>query len=206
MLVIGVSGGSGAGKTSFVKKITEKISDIDIENIPLDNYYRDHSHIPAEDRKKINFDHPDAIDFELLLEHLKLLKENKTIEMPQYSYITCKRSDETIKVFPKSVIIIEGILTFANFEVNELLDLKIFIDSEADVRLSRMLKRDIQERDRDFEEVLWRYEEIVKPMHNKYIEPSRKYADFIIPNEVSDEISTNFVVSMIKNRLNKPKN
>jgi len=203
MLFIGVSGGSGAGKTSFVKKISEKLSDIDMQNIPLDNYYRDHSHIAPEDLKNVNFDHPEAIDFELLIQHIKLLKNNKPVEMPQYSYITCKRDESTVQIFPKRVIIIEGILTFTNMELNELLDLKIFIDSDADLRLSRMLIRDINERERDYKEVLRRYEEIVKPMHNKYIEPSRKYADFIIPNEVSDEISTNFIVSMIKNRLNK---
>ncbi len=205
MLVIGISGGSGAGKTTFVNKIIEKISEIDIQIIPLDNYYKDHSHIPPDERKNINFDHPDAIDFELLIDHIKLLKAGKNINSPIYSYITCERSKDTVEVSPKSVIIVEGILTYTNSELIELLDIKIFIDSDADVRLSRMLRRDINERDRDFDEVLNRYEKIVKPMHVKYIESSRKFADFIIPNGVSDEISTSFVVSMIKNKLTKQK-
>lgn len=203
MLIIGISGGSGSGKSTFVEKIAEKLPKTDVVSLPLDNYYKDHSYIPADKRKDVNFDHPDAIDFELLIEHLKILKEGKPVQMPDYSFITSTRSDKTTPVFPKSVIIIEGILTFCNDELREVFDIKIFIDSEPDVRLSRILKRDIYERGKNFAEVLTRYEKIVKPMHLQFIEPSRKYADFIIPCAISDEVSTHFIVTMIKNQLLK---
>ena len=201
MLIIGIAGGSGAGKTTFVKDLIEKVSKVDVVLMPLDMYYKDNSHIPPEKRKDINYDHPDSIDFDLLLQHLKTMEEGKSVEMPTYSYSLGKRLPETIKIFPKSVVIIEGILTLANDDLKKFLDIKIFIDSDPDVRLMNILQRDVYERERTFPEVLKRYESTVKPMHVKYINPTRVYADFIIPPGISKEISSNFVVTMIQNHL-----
>lgn len=203
MLAIGISGGSGAGKTTFVKKLIEKISKVDIAIIPQDRYYKDHSHVSPDKLNDINFDHPDAIDFNLLINHLKMLKKGESIEMPEYSFVSCKRLDKTTKVFPKSMAIVEGILAFATEEIRELLDIKIFLDCDADTRLSRMIMRDVYERERSFSEVLRRYERTVKPMHIKYVDPSRRFADLIIPGGVEEEVNINFAVSMITNHLLK---
>src|SRR3972149_1477425 len=171
MLFIGVAGGSGCGKTIFVKKLKEKISKIDVVVLPQDMYYKDHSHIPHEERKDVNFDHPDAIDFELLIKHVIDLKEGKSIDMPVYALKSSKRMPETVKLFAKSVVIIEGILVLANEELRKLLDIKIFIDSEPDVRLMNILKRDVYERDWTFPEVLKRYENTIKAMYIKFVNP-----------------------------------
>ena len=165
-MVIGIAGGSGSGKTTVVK----------------DSYYKDSSHLPIEERQKVNFDHPDSIDFPLLTSQLKQLKEGKTIEQPVYSYLTCSRSKtETITVTPAEVIIIEGILIFNCAELREQMDIKIFVDADDDDRLMRIMARDIKERGRDMNAVLERYSRVVKPMYLQFIEPSKRYADIIIP-------------------------
>ncbi|MBN2519564.1 MAG: uridine kinase [Bacteroidales bacterium] len=203
MLFIGIAGGSGSGKTTFVEKLIEKISKIDVALLPQDMYYKDHSHLPPEKRKEVNFDHPDAIDFDLLIQHVQELKKGKSVEMPTYSFKTSSRQAEKVKVFPKTIVIIEGILVLTNEGLRNLLDIKIYIDSDPDVRLINILRRDIYEREKNFAEVLKRYETSVKPMHMKFIKPSKLFADFILPHGISLDISTNFVGTMIKNHLLK---
>lgn len=165
MLVVGIAGGTGSGKTTVVKKIEEKFPKNIITIIPQDSYYKDSSNIPYEDRKKINFDHPDSIEWPLLVQHIKDLKQNKTIEQPIYSYLTCTRSKETIPITPTNVIIVEGILIFCIEELLELMDIKVFVDADPDDRLSRVIQRDIVERGRGVIDVLDRYEKVLKPMH-----------------------------------------
>lgn len=199
MLVIGIAGGTGSGKTTVVRKIMERLPLGEVVVIPQDSYYKDSSHIPAEERQKINFDHPDSIEFELLVTHLKKLKANQTIQQPVYSYLTCTRQSETIEVAPRDVIIVEGILILFNPELRNLMDLKVFVDAEADDRLMRVIMRDIAERGRTVEKVLGRYDETVKPMHLQFIEPTKRFADLIVPqggnNHIAIDILTNFIES-----------
>lgn len=206
MLIIGIAGGTGSGKTTVVKKIVQRLPVGEVGIIPQDSYYRDSSHVPAEDRQKINFDHPDSIEFELLVEHLRALKKHETIQQPVYSYLTCTRQSETIEVMPHDVIIVEGILILSNPELRDLMDLKVFVDAEADDRLMRVIMRDIEERGRTIEKVLARYDETVKPMHIQFIEPTKRFADLIVPqggnNHIAINILTNFIKSNLKNNHN----
>ncbi|MBP8791316.1 MAG: uridine kinase [Breznakibacter sp.] len=199
MLIIGIAGGTGSGKTTVVRKIIERLPVGEVAVIPQDSYYRDSSHIPAEERQKINFDHPDSIEFELLIEHIKALKANQPIQQPVYSYLTCTRQDESVRVVPRDVIIVEGILILCNPELRALMDLKVFVDAEADDRLMRVIMRDIAERGRTVEKVLGRYDDTVKPMHVQFIEPTKRFADLIVPqggnNHVAIDILTNFIES-----------
>lgn len=197
MIVIGIAGGTGSGKTTVVREIVKNLIDKDIAIIPQDAYYRDSSHLPLEERQKINFDHPDSIEFELLVEHIKQLKKGLPFEQPSYSYLTCTRSDETETIYPKHVVIIEGILCLTMPELRDLMDIKVFVDCEADLRLSRVIKRDIKERGRDAQKTLQRYEETVRPMHIQFIEPTKHFADIIVPqggkNLVAIDILTQYI-------------
>ncbi len=197
MLVIGIAGGTGSGKTTVVRKIMDKLPADEVAILPQDSYYRDNGHLPLEDRQKINFDHPDAIEFDLLVKHLKQLKANQSIKQPVYSYLSCLRSEETIAVNPTKVVIVEGILVLTNPELRELMDLKVFVDAEADERLMRVIQRDIEERGRTVDKVLNRYQKTVKPMHLQFIEPCKRYADLIVPqggdNHVAIDILTQFI-------------
>ncbi|MCU4163373.1 uridine kinase [Carboxylicivirga caseinilyticus] len=197
MLIIGIAGGTGSGKTTVVRKIIERLPKDEVAVLPQDSYYKDNKHIPLEERQKINFDHPDAIEFELLYDHLAQLKEGNCIEQPIYSYLTCTRSEETITVQPRDVVIVEGILILGNERLRELMDLKVFVDAEADDRLSRVIQRDIEERGRTVDKVLQRYGDTVKPMHLQFIEPTKRYADLIVPqggnNHIAIDILTNFI-------------
>lgn len=197
MLIIGIAGGTGSGKTTVVRKIIEQLPEGEVAVLPQDSYYRDASEMPLEERLNINFDHPDSIEFELLIDHIKQLKEGKSIQQPIYSYITCTRSSETIKVEPKHVIIVEGILCLTQPELRDLMDIKVFVDCEADLRLSRVIKRDIIERGRGVDQTLHRYEMTVRPMHLQFIEPSKHHADIIIPqggqNKVAIDVLTQFI-------------
>ncbi len=199
MLIIGIAGGTGSGKTTVVRKIIERLPVGEVAVIPQDSYYRDSSHIPPEERQKINFDHPDSIEFELLIKHLKALKANHLIQQPVYSYLTCTRQNETVPVAPRDVIIVEGILILSHPGLRDLMDLKVFVDAEADDRLIRVIMRDIAERGRTVEKVLARYEETVKPMHVQFIEPTKRFADLIVPqggdNHIAIDILTNFIES-----------
>jgi uridine kinase len=181
MTIIGIAGGTGSGKTTVVRKIAEALPEHYAVVVPLDSYYNDTSHMTEEERHAINFDHPDAFDWRLLNEHIRLLKEGKSVEQPTYSYLLCNRLPETIHIEPKPVIIIEGIMTLINKKLRDMMDLKIFVDTDDDVRLIRNIRRDVVERGRTVEMVLDRYEKILKPMHEQFIEPTKKFADIIIP-------------------------
>jgi uridine kinase len=203
MLIIGIAGGTGSGKTTVVRKIIERLPMGEVVILPQDSYYRDSSHLPLEKRLEINFDHPDSIEFELLVKHLKELKEGKTIEQPVYSYLTCTRSSETIQVKPCHVIIVEGILVLTNPELREMMDLKVFVDADADDRLIRVINRDIIERGRSINKVMERYECTVKPMHLQFIEPSKRFADLIIPQGGNNHIAIDILTKYIENNLEK---
>lgn len=201
MLVIGIAGGTGSGKTTVVKRIIERLPKGEVAVLSQDSYYKDNSHITLEERQKINFDHPNAIEFELLIKHLKLLKKEKSIEEPIYSYLSCIRAKETIKVEPRSVIIVEGILVLTNKELRNLFDIKIFVYADDDDRLSRVIRRDIIERGRTVGKVLDRYEKVVKPMHKQFIEPTMSYADLIIPQGGHNTVAIDVLSSIIEQNL-----
>ena len=201
MLVIGIAGGSGSGKTTVVNAIVSQLKDR-VVVIPQDSYYKDSSHLPLEARQQINFDHPDAIDFELLCQQLKDLKEGKTIEQPVYSYITCSRSkNETITVSPADVVIIEGILVFTCKELRAQMDIKIFVDADDDDRLMRVMARDIIERGKTVETVIERYTKTVKPMYLQFIEPSKRYADIVIPQGGHNKVAIDVISNTIEKYL-----
>ena len=181
MLIIGIAGGTGSGKTTVVNRIIESLPQGEVVVIPQDSYYMDNSHLPLEQRQEMNFDHPESIEFELLVEHIKKLKNGEPIEQPIYSYLTCTRAKETVPIQPRHVVIVEGILIFSCDELRKLMDIKVFVDADADDRLSRVIARDIVERGRSVNKVLERYEKTVKPMHLQFIEPTKRYADIIVP-------------------------
>ncbi|PWD99842.1 uridine kinase [Marinilabilia rubra] len=201
MLVIGIAGGTGSGKTTVVRKIMERLPADEVAILPQDSYYRDNGHLPLEERQKINFDHPDAIEFDLLVDHLKRLKDNQSVQQPVYSYLSCLRSEETIPMEPKEVVIIEGILVLTNPALRDLMDLKVFVDAEADDRLMRVIQRDIEERGRTIDKVLSRYEKTVKPMHLQFIEPCKRYADLIVPQGGENHVAIDILTHFIKKNL-----
>ncbi len=201
MLIIGIAGGSGSGKTTVVKAITEQLKDR-VVVIPQDSYYKDLSHCTEQEKKDHNFDHPDSIDFDLLCQHLKELKEGRTIEQPVYSYITCSRSaDETVTVTPADVIIVEGILIFTCAKLRKQLDIKLFVDADDDDRLMRVMSRDIIERGKTVEWVIDRYTKTVKPMYLQFIEPSKRYADIIIPQGGHNKVAIDVISATIEKSL-----
>ena len=200
MLVIGIAGGSGSGKTTVVKAITQQLQG-KVVVIPQDSYYKDSSHVPVEERKNINFDHPDAFDWELLSKHIKMLKEGQPIEQPIYSYITCTRSEETIHIEPKEVIVVEGIMALREPKMRAQMDLKIFVDADADDRLIRVMKRDVLERGRTAEQVIERYQRVLKPMHEQFIEPCKRFADVIVPQGGHNNAAINMLAKFVKQQL-----
>lgn len=187
MYIIGIAGGTASGKSTVVKEIVNSLPQGEVVVIPQDSYYKDSSHVPVEERQFINFDHPDAFDWDLLVEQLTMLRQGKPIDQPTYSYLTCTRQPETIHIEPKKIIIIEGIMALVHQDMRELMDLKVFVDAADDDRLIRLIRRDIVERGRTPEMVLSRYERIVKAMHDEFIEPTKKYADIIIPQGGSNQ-------------------
>lgn len=205
MITIGIAGGTGSGKSTVVRKIIERLPLNEVVLLPQDSYYRDSAHVPQEERLKINFDHPESIEFDLLIDHLKRLKQGESIEQPIYSYVSCTRSNETITIFPREVIIIEGILVLTNPELRQQMDLKVFVDTDADDRLIRVIKRDMKERGRDVSTIIERYQHTVKPMHEQFIEPTKRFADLIVPqgghNEIAIDILTMFIQNNLKNEL-----
>ena len=202
MLIIGIAGGTGSGKTTVVKKIIEKLPNNEVVILPQDSYYRDSSDKPLEERLEINFDHPDSIEWDLLVKHLSELKLGHNIEQPIYSYLTCTRAKETIPVKPCKVVIVEGILILTNARLRNLLDLKVFVDADADDRLIRVINRDIVERGRSVNKVMERYEQTVKPMHLQFIEPTKRFANIIVPqggnNHIAIDILTKFILDFLK--------
>ncbi len=204
MLIIGIAGGTGSGKTTVVKKITKLLKNSQVVVIPQDSYYKDNSHLPLEERLELNFDHPDSVDFKLLVKHLKELRGGSAVEQPLYSYLTCSRSTtETVRVEPSQVIIVEGILIFTCPELRNCMDIKVFVDADADDRLGRVIKRDNLERGRTIDKVLDRYEKTVKPMHLQFIEPSKRYADIIIPQGGHNQVAINILLASIEKVLHK---
>ena len=205
MLVIGIAGGSGSGKTTVVNSITSKLKE-KVVVIPQDSYYKDSSHLPMEERQQINFDHPDAIDFKLLCAQLAELKKGNTVEQPVYSYITCSRSKtETVTVAPAEVIIIEGILVFTCKELRDQMDIKIFVDADDDDRLMRVMARDILERGKTVENVIERYSKTVKPMYLQFIEPSKRYADIIIPQGGHNKVAIDIISATVEKSIREKK-
>ena len=202
MLVIGIAGGSGSGKTTVVKAITEKLKAEKVVVIPQDSYYKDSSDLSDEEKRAHNFDHPDSIDWDLLCSHLSELKKGRSIEEPVYSYISCSRSKtETVKVDPADVVIIEGILIFTCPELVKQMDIKIFVDADDDDRLMRVITRDITERGKDVLWVIERYSRTVKPMYLQFIEPSKRYADIIIPQGGHNKVAIDIIRASIEKAL-----
>ena len=201
MFVIGIAGGTGSGKTTVVKKIRRSLEKDQVSFLWQDSYYRDNSHLPLEQRQEINFDHPDAIEFDLLTEHVRMLKEGRPVEQPTYSYLSCTRQEEVIPVNPRPVIIVEGILIYTHQPLVDLMDIKVFVDADADDRLSRVIQRDMSERGRTAETVLERYEKTVKPMHLQFIEPSKRVADVIVPQGGKNEVAISVLLNTIGKEL-----
>ena len=205
MLVIGIAGGTGSGKTTVVNKIIKSLPAGEVAVIPQDSYYKDSSHIPPEQRSKINFDEPAAIEWSLLRHHLDELRKGKNIEMPTYSYLTCTRQEETVHVEPRDVVIVEGILVLTQPELCDIMDVKVFVDADADDRLIRVIARDCIERGRTPQMVIDRYQSVLKPMHELYIAPSKKHADLIIPQGGNNTVAINLLTDYIEACLNKAK-
>lgn len=201
MLILGIAGGTGSGKTTVVDQILNELPAEEVTIISQDSYYRQNDELSYAERCKINFDHPNAIDFELLVEHLKELRAGRPIEQPVYSFVTHNRIQDKLMTYPKRVIIVEGILIFADKKLRDLLDIKVFVHADSDERLIRRLKRDIRERGRDLNEVLDRYQSTLKPMHQEFIEPTKNYADIIIPNDKYNTVAIEIVRTVINERL-----
>ena len=205
MLIVGIAGGTGSGKTTVVRKVVEGFPGNEVIVIPQDAYYRDNSSISLEERQKINFDHPDSVEFELLIDHLGKLKKGKNVEMPIYSYLTCVRAKETIPLKPARVVLVEGILILTDPGLRKMMDIKVFVDADADDRLGRVIQRDIVERGRSVLKVLERYHDTVKPSHLQFIEPSKRYADIIIPGGGENQVGIEVLISIIEKHLLREK-
>lgn len=201
MLIIGIAGGTGCGKTTVVDQIVSELPEDEVCIISQDSYYHDTSHLTLDERTKINFDHPQAIDFELLASHLKELRAGNSFEQPVYSFIEHNRTGDTITTYPKKVIIVEGILILSDPVIRDMFDIKIFVHADSDERLIRRLKRDIATRGRDLEEVLNRYQTTLKPMHQQFIEPTKEYADIIIPTNKYNTVAVEVIRSIIDHKI-----
>ena len=202
ILVIGIAGGSGSGKTTLMKNLVEKFGE-DVAVISHDNYYKRHDELTYEQRCLINYDEPDAFETDLMAKHLDLLKQGQAIECPVYDYTIHNRSNEVVRIEPRPVIIVEGILIFADEALRELMDIRIFVDTDADVRLCRRIKRDVNKRGRTLESVLSQYQQTVKPMHEKYVEPSKKYANLIVPEGGKNYVALDMIIDRIQRHLDK---
>lgn len=201
MLIIGIAGGTGSGKTTVVKRIIESLPANEVVLLPQDSYYKDSSHVPDELKQSINFDHPDAFDWPLLIKHLEMLREGKSIEQPIYTYVTCSREKETIHIEPREVIIVEGILALCDPGLRSKMDLKVYVDADSDERLIRVIQRDMIERGRTAEAVMERYTRVLKPMHQQFIEPTKRYADLIVPEGGSNQVAIDILTMYIKRHL-----
>jgi uridine kinase len=202
MLIIGIAGGSGSGKSTVVKQVIKHLPKEAVTVIPQDAYYKDNGHKSAEDRARINFDHPTSIEWNLLIRQLEILKSGSPIEMPIYSYVTCARSKETVLINPSQVIIVEGILILTNPRLRSKMDIKVFVDADGDDRLMRIIRRDLEERGRSFQQVLDHYDKFVKPMHLQFIEPTKRYADIIVPQGGQNKVAIDILSSRIKTHIN----
>ena len=200
ILVIGIAGGTGSGKTTLMKNIIDKFSD-DVTVLSHDNYYKRHDELTYEERCGLNYDEPAALETDLMARHLDKLRHGDAIDCPVYDFPIHNRSDETVRIVPKKVIIVEGILIFENKELRELMDIRIFVDTDADVRLCRRIKRDVNKRGRTLESVLTQYQETVKPMHEKYVEPSKKFADIVVPEGGKNWVALDMIMGHIQRHL-----
>jgi uridine kinase len=203
MLIVGIAGGTGSGKTTVVRKVMERFPTNEVIVMPQDAYYKDNGQIPLEERQKINFDHPDSVEFTLLIDQLNSLRKGQSVEMPIYSYLTCLRSKETITINPARVVLVDGILILADPGLRDMFDIKVFVDADADDRLGRVIQRDIVERGRSVLKVLERYHDTVKPSHLQFIEPSKRYADIIIPGGGENQVGIEVLISIIEKHLIK---
>lgn len=201
MLIIGIAGGTGSGKTTVVHQIMNQLPDAEVGVISQDSYYKKTDAMSYDERALINFDHPNAIDFELLVAHLQALKAGKTVQQPVYSFVTHNRTKESINTPPRKVMLVEGILILTHPELRDLLDIKIYIHADADERLIRRLKRDLSERGRDMEEVVNRYQKTIKPMHEQFIEPTKAFADIVIPNNNHNTVAIDMLRSVIHQKM-----
>ncbi len=201
MLVLGIAGGTGSGKTTVVNQILNELPADEVGVISQDSYYRQHDNKTYDERSKINFDHPNSIDFDLLVKHIKALREGKVIEQPIYSFVTHNRTKDTVKTHPRKVMIVEGILVFSDSALRDMFDIKIYVHADSDERLIRRIRRDVAERGRDVNEVLERYQKTLKPMHQQFIEPGKVYADIIIPNDRYNTVAIDIVRTVISNKL-----
>lgn len=204
-IIIGVTGGTGSGKTTVTRKIIEEFGDVSLAYIPQDAYYKDQSHLTMDERVLTNYDHPFAFDNDLLSEHIRQLLDGQAVQMPVYDFTQHNRAEETIRVQPKEVIIIEGILIFSDKGLRDLMDIKVFVDTDDDIRIIRRIKRDMAERGRSLDSIIDMYTSIVKPMHEQFIEPTKKFADIIITeggsNNVAIDLMTTKIRSIIPNDL-----
>jgi uridine kinase len=202
-VVLGIAGGTGSGKTTVARAIVEQIGSEQIAYLEHDSYYRDLVHMSMEDRRRVNFDHPDAFETSLLVDHVKTLMSGQSVEQPVYSYETSVRTGETITVEPKPLIVIEGILVLENHALQSLMDIKIFVDTDDDIRLLRRVRRDTEERGRSLEGILGQYEATVRPMHLAFVSPSRRHADVIIPNGGRNHVAISMVADGLRRRLDR---
>ena len=200
ILVIGIAGGTGSGKTTLMKNLIARFSE-DVTVLSHDNYYKRHDELTYEERCRLNYDEPAALETDLMARHLDLLRQGQTIDCPVYDFTVHNRSDETVRIVPKKVIIVEGILIFENQPLRDLMDIRIFVDTDADVRLCRRIKRDVNKRGRSLESVLQQYQETVKPMHEKYVEPSKKFANIVVPEGGKNEVALDMIVGRIQRHL-----
>ena len=201
MLIIGIAGGTGSGKTTVVRKIVESLPAGEVVLLPQDSYYKDSSHIPAEKRQSINFDHPDAFDWPLLREHLAALRQNISIEQPTYDYITSSRLPQTLHIEPREVVIIEGIMALYDPALRSMMDLKVFVDADPDERLIRVIQRDMLERGRTAQAVMDRYVRVLKPMHEQFIEPCKRHADLIVPQGGSNQVAIDILTMYVRTHI-----
>ena len=201
ILVIGIAGGSGSGKTTLMKNLVQKFGDA-VTVVSHDNYYRRHDELTYEERCLINYDEPAAFETDLMTRHLDALRRGEAIECPVYDYTVHNRSDEVVRIVPKPVIIVEGILIFADEALRDLMDIRIFVDTDADVRLCRRIKRDVNKRGRTLESVLTQYQQTVKPMHEKYVEPSKKHANLVVPEGGKNYVALDMIIDRIQHHLN----
>lgn len=197
-LIIGICGGTGSGKTTITNRIIEALSEKNVIVLEQDNYYKGFPELPFAERVKVNFDHPDSMDTPLLAEHVRRLREGQSIERPSYDFANFRRVDETVRIEPRSAIIIEGILIFENKALRDLMDIKIFVDTDADLRFIRRLERDIRDRGRTMQMVIQQYLTTVRPMHMEFVEPSKRYADVIIPEGGHNEVGIDLVIQKIR--------
>jgi len=206
MLIIGIAGGTGSGKTTVVNKIIKSLPQGEVAVLPQDSYYKDSSHVPMEERCKINFDEPAAIEWDLLVDHIGRLKRGETIEMPTYSNLTCTRQTETVTIHPRDVVIVEGILVLTDPILRDMMDVKVFVDADPDERLIRVISRDCIERGRTPQMVIDRYQNVLKPMHCQYIEPTKRFADLIVPQGGNNTVAIGLLTDYIDGRLHKNAN